>query len=327
MPYPIKGNKINEYTTNMVNILKKKYDVIQDLAEPVDVFQMLRTKAVFLNWVESSLTLKMKVQLLQYKILGAKIVWVFHNRQPHETTDVAGVSANMVWLADHSNIILLHSKSSKKYIPNLKRNKRKAHYLPHVLYEGKCNKKKLDEVRDTYTIGKDEFVFTIFGLIRPYKNIEGAIEAFKSLDLPYAKLLIAGKPLSSEYAKSVEKLCGDINIVLDMRYIPNDLLDDIIELSDVIVLPYKESSSMNSGVMIQAFSRGKTVVVPDICMARDMRTEVPFYIYKKNLAKAMKKAYENGKETNKAMGEAARSYVMVHNNPRIVEETLCEILN
>lgn len=326
IPYPIKGNKINEYTTNMVDILKRKYSVSESLAEPVDFLQMLQTKAVFLNWIEGTLNLKMKIQLLLYRLCGAKIVWVFHNKQPHESVDENKVSANMLWIANNSSIILLHSKSSKKYIPHVGKNGRKAHYLPHVLYKGQTNREKVDEVRKRYGIATDEFVFTIFGLIRPYKNIEGGIAAFNSLCLPKAKLLIAGKPISNEYAKSIEKLCDNNNIVLDMRYLPNELLDSIVEISDVIVLPYKDSSSMNSGVMIQAFSRGKTVIAPDICMARDMRKEFPFYLYRSELAIAMKKAYRNGKAINKSMGEIAQEYMQENNSPKVVEELLNEIL-
>ena len=327
IPYPIKGNKINEYTTNMVNILKRKYSVLVNLAEPMDFFQMIQTKAVFLNWVEDSLNLKMKIQLLLYRLNGTKIIWVFHNKQPHEAVDMNKVLVNMSWLANYSSIILLHSKSSKKYIPHVNRNGRKAQYLPHVLYEEKSNREKADAVRERYGIDADEFVFTIFGLIRPYKNIEGGIEAFKSLCLPRAKLLIVGKPISNEFAKSIENLCDNNNIVLDMRYISNELLDSIIEISDVIVLPYKDSSSMNSGVLIHAFSKGKTVIAPDICMARDMRREFPFYLYRKNLALAMQKAYFNGKAANKSMGEVAQNYMRINNNPQKVEEILCKILN
>ena len=84
LPYPIRGNKINDYTLNMVKILKEKYMVSGNLAEPMDALQILNTKAVFLNWVEESLDTKMKWQLRLYRLLGAKVVWVFHNKYPHD---------------------------------------------------------------------------------------------------------------------------------------------------------------------------------------------------------------------------------------------------
>ena len=126
IPYPVKGNRINEYTSNMVKLLKKDYSVLGNLAEPTDIFQMLQTKAVFLNWMENGLDKKLKLQLLLHKIFGAKIVWVFHNKQPHEVNEADITQKNVQWLAEISSIIMLHSKCSKKYIPHPKRNGRKA---------------------------------------------------------------------------------------------------------------------------------------------------------------------------------------------------------
>ncbi len=332
MPYPVKGNKINEYLTNMVRILQDEYMVFGSLAEPTDLLQMLQTKAVFLNWIENlnQLDAGMKLQLMLYRLFGAKIIWVFHDKCPH---DIAPDSKdanilNMYWLADHSSIIMLHSKSSRKYIPNMSRNMKKAFYVPHILYERQNMGADLDAVRRQYGISKDDFVFTMFGIIRPYKNIEGGIEAFQKLRLANTKLLIAGNPSDSGYAGKIKKMCqGNTNIILDLHYISNTALDSIIDISDVVVMPYHGGSSMNSGVMIQAFSDGKTVIAPDICMARDMASEQFMYIYGHSLEKAMLKAYQRGKEVNRQMGERAREYIYRNNNRETVKEQLYKMFN
>ncbi len=328
IPYPVKGNRINEYTANMVHILEKDYSVLGKLAEPMDIFQMLRTKAVFLNWIENSLDKKLKLQLILHKIFGAKIIWVFHNKQPHEVDEIGMVQKNMQWLAEISSTILLHSKCSKKYIPNAKRNGRKAVYVPHIMYEEKNSYFNLETVRKKYGIRAEDFVFTIFGLVRPYKNIEGGIEAFTKLNQKQSKLLIVGQPMSSSYAKEIENLSRDNeNVILDLKYISDEMLEAVLAISDVVVIPYKSGSSMNSGVMIQAFSKGKTVIAPDISMARDMRKGGFFYMYCKNLLKVMKHAYENGKEENQVMGRAAMEYMKKHNNQKVVYDSMRQILS
>jgi len=331
MPYPIKGNKINEYLTNMVEILQDEYTVTGLLAEPADLLQMLHTKAVFLNWIENldQLDTKMKFQLILYKLLGARIVWVFHNKCPHDTSlgsrDIN--VRNMYWLARHSSIIMLHSRSSVRYLPDAASNRRKAVYVPHILYGRKSEGADLDMVRERYGISREDFVFTIFGNVRPYKNIEGGIAAFQNLRLRNAKLLIVGNPSDGNYAGKIRRLChGDSNIMLDLRYISDRMLDHIIDISDVVVMPYHEGSSMNSGVMIQSFSRGKTVITPDICMARDVALEQFMYIYRNSLEKVMQKAYRNGKSVNRQMGERAREYVNRNNNREIVKEQLYKML-
>ncbi len=328
IPYPVKGNRINEYTSNMVKLLKKDYSVLGNLAEPTDIFQMLQTKAVFLNWMENGLDKKLKLQLLLHKIFGAKIVWVFHNKQPHEVNEADITQKNVQWLAEISSIIMLHSKCSKKYIPHPKRNGRKAVYVPHVMYEEKNSYFDPEAVREKYGIEAEDFVFTIFGLVRPYKNIEGGIEAFTKLSEKNCKLLIVGQPMSSSYAKEIENLSkGNENIILDLKYISDEMLEAVLAVSDVVVIPYKSGSSMNSGVMIQAFSKGKTVIAPDIAMARDMRKTEFFYMYRSNLTEALKKAYGNGKEVNRAMGKAAMEYMQAYNNKELVYYSLCQLLN
>lgn len=328
IPYPVKGSNTNEYTFNMVRLLERKGTVLRELAAPMDLFQILRTKAVFLNWIEDQLDRKMKFQLWCYRIFGTKIIWVFHNKYPHDVEENSHVICNMKWLANHSSDIILHSQSSAKFIPNIKRNIRKARFVPHILYETQKNDKCMEELRNKYCIKETDFVFLMFGTIRKYKNFEAGIEAFIKLEIPNAKLLIAGKPLDAMYTKKLKKMCeNNKNIILDLQYIPNNILDSMIGISDVVVLPYTNSSSMNSGVMIQAFSNGKTVISPDICMARDYLKYGFIYLYRKSLDKIMLKAYKKGKAYNKNMGEVARKYMLNHNNEDVVKEKVAMILN
>lgn len=327
LPYVVNTDKVNEYIINMIGILQEKYSVTANLAEPLDILQMLQTRAVFLNWTEQHLDHKMKLRLMLYKFWGAHIIWVFHNRYPHGMIQSDTISGNMKWLAGHSNKILLHSRSSTKYIPNRKRNSRKAVYVPHVLYAPQNVNADLETTRSHYGLSGDHFVFAIFGAISPYKNIEAAIAAFQKLCLNDARLLIAGNPTDRRYAEKIIRLCNNNkNIILDLKYISKVMLDNIIDISDVIVMPYENGSSINSGVMIQSFSKGKTVITPDICMARDLASEGFMYLYKCSLEKVMLKAYKNGKLGNKQMGERAKEYMYKNNSRDVVKKHLYHIL-
>lgn len=315
IPYWKKNSKINEYIMNMILLLQEQYLVNGSLAEPFEITKMIHVKAVFLNWIEQDLDTRMKIQILLHKIMGAKIIWVFHNKYPHVVQQNAHVYKNMNWIADYSSVIVLHSKNSIKYIPNSKRNKRKAVYIPHLLYKSHNKKANLNEIRTIYEINRDDFVFLLFGGISPYKHIEDGIESFRKLKLQHAKLIIAGKPTDNAYAKKIKLLCSnDSDIILNLQFVSNIMLDNLIDISDVVVMPYKNGSSMNSGVMIQAFSKGKTVIAPNICMAQDMAKEKFFYMYKNSLDQVMMKAYKNGKEINKIMGERAKEYIFINNN-------------
>ena len=78
---------------------------------------------------------------------------------------------------------------------------------------------------------------------------------------------------------------------------------------------------MNSGVMIQSFSNARTVIAPNICMARDLIKEKFFYMYKDNLYEVMKRAYCNGREENRKMGKRAFDYMQI--NKYCIKEIDC----
>ncbi|MCM1235832.1 MAG: glycosyltransferase [Ruminococcus flavefaciens] len=327
IPYMVKSDRINEYVSNMIKILEEKYQVKGGLAYAANLLQMLRTKAVFLNWVEDELDSKMKLQLLLHKMFGVKIIWVFHNKYPHDKEYSDRIVKNMEWLADYSSIIMLLSRNSRRFIPHIKRNARKACYIPHILYDTNNDMKVSNPVRKNYGIGEEDFLFTIFGSVKPYKNIEKAIEVFQNLNLNHAKMLIVGKAADNKYAKKIKGLCmGNEDIILDLQFISSKYLEQIIEASDVIVMPYKDISSMNSGVMIHTFSLGRTVIAPDICMARDFMSERFLYVYKNSLEKAMKKAYTNGRTINHDMGRRAKTYMEQHNNEEFVKQCIYDMI-
>lgn len=328
IPFPVKGNRMNEYTANMVNILKQKYTILANLAEPTNVIQMLWTKAVFLNWVENDLDQKTKIRIRLHRLFGVKIIWVFHNKYPHDCDNSEKIIADMKWLADNSNIIILHARSSKKLIPNYPKNCRKAVYVPHILYDNAEDLYDLEVIRKKYGIEKTDFIFLIFGAIRPYKNVEVAIQSFNHLESSNAKLLVVGKPTDQKYANNLLEIAKDNpNVTFDFRYIPAKLLHSIISISDVVLIPYKEQSSLNSGVMIQAFSLGKTVIAPDMCMTRDFIKHRFLYVYKKDLEKAMYHAMQNGKIYNGEMGQQALQYINKYHDSKNVGNILFNVIS
>ena len=317
----------NRYSINMIHILEQKYYVRFKIAKPTAVFDILDTKAVILNWVETELDKHMKQNILWHRLLGVKIVWVFHNKYPHDTQKDERISDNIEWLADNSTTIILHSRHSRQYVPNIEKNQSKLAYVPHIEYKDQSAWIDAQKVSRRYDISEDVFVFSMFGFLSPYKKCEHAIEAFQKLPLDNAKLIIAGMPCDNVYAEKLLKMCeGDKNIILDFRYLSDIELNELLVITDVVVIPYVNESSMNSGVMIQAFSCGKTVIVSDFAMARDYALQSFFYGYSKSLEKVMKKAYRNGKEKNKRMGEEAKKYMDTHNNEDIVRDRLYDVL-
>lgn len=328
-PTPGTDNRNNLFVSNMFDILSEQYDLqgIEQVSN--ETKKIKKVKAIFLNWMENFLNDSIKRNLMLYKMLGVKVCWFFHNKLPHDCNDKSEIR-NMVWLADFSDYIIVLSKNSVEYLPHVRRNIKKCVYLPHVNYINNYPICKRD-IRKENEIGEREFVFSFIGLLRPYKNIEIIIQAFKELALKNAKLLIAGNEGQKNYVSKLRTLSnGTENIIIDAGFISNGEMEAYLRASDVLTLPYNKASSMNSGAMIMAFSYKRTVIVPEIAMAKDMKGEQFFFCYDygddaesiAHMKEKMLEAYQMGQEGMRAMGEGACLYVKENNGRDEVWEGL-----
>jgi glycosyltransferase involved in cell wall biosynthesis len=95
----------------------------------------------------------------------------------------------------------------------------------------------------------------LFGRLFPYKGVDTALEAFRSLpaDLSETKLIVAGRGPSAALARDVR------NVEVREEYIPDSELDCLLKDARLVLLPYKDATQ--SGVGLQAIARGVPCVV------------------------------------------------------------------
>lgn len=107
-----------------------------------------------------------------------------------------------------------------------------------------------------------------FGLIRAYKGVDDLVRAFRATDDADLTLHISGKPDSAETTSLVtSESAADPRITLDLRYVPDDDLNNEIAESEAVVLPYREVH--NSGAALLALSANRPVI-----MRRSASTEL-----------------------------------------------------
>lgn len=331
-PTPGYGESKNLFVRRMCTLLAEKYYVVGIEEVSNDLNKIKKVKAVFLNWMETALDVRIKQHLMLYKAMGVKICWFFHNRIPHDCKSKTHIK-NMKWLANKSDWIFVLSHKSKEYVPNVKRNQKKCIYVPHINYIDAYSASERN-VREECGIKEEEFLFMFLGQIRPYKNIEVLIQAFKELKLEQAKLLIAGEVQDGKYMSELTKLySGEQNIIVKPEFISNREMEAFLRAGDVVTLPYSMVSSMNSGAMIMAFSYGKTVIVPEIAMSSDIKKEGFAFIYSyqneeeglKQLKKMLLEAYERGRDEIEKMGENAKAYMKKNNSAEQIWKVLEKI--
>ena len=289
-------------------------------------------KAVNLNWyddineanhIKARLILLKKICMISFfKLFHVRIIYTLHNRIAHDGKSPVENMILKKFLMRRADTIALLSKKSRDYAVSVIGRKYKKglfFYVGHPSYE---NHYCTDQEKHA------GMVFLYYGMVRPYKNVELLLSAWKIAGLTDAKLIIAGKPVSEDYKNEIERIVQDVpNVELKLKYIENEQLDQMISGADIIVSPLDKKSSMNSGTLIKAMCMKKTIIIPDIEMTYDYDLENMFaYDYSGReehlnvLSSKIKEAcelYKKDPEIIKKMGEKLYTCFMEKNSDAV----------
>lgn len=297
------GSDNNKYIDLIQNSIKELGVTINSFEETFSNKQIFnQTEYFIVNWYESLYTNSLikqsrnfiikLIKLIKLKKANKKLIWVLHNKVPHDSKHVFYSKILMKWLVENSYKIIIHSKESKNVISELTNDLRimeKVVYMPHPNYIGAykdCNNNQ-KETGETLNL-------LFIGAIKPYKNVDLLIEVFNELNLDKVTLTLAGKVATKEYEKYITNIIGNNkNIKVDFRFIEDDEIVSLINESDMLVLPYDIKSSLNSGTIFLAFSNKKTVLSPLIGSLKDFDDKDLFFSYEYESIEEHKKRLNN----------------------------------
>jgi glycosyltransferase involved in cell wall biosynthesis len=111
----------------------------------------------------------------------------------------------------------------------------------------------------------DRVRFLLFGKLKPYKGADLLIAAFRLLPPDIRdriEVKIVGKPYMDvePLLQAARGLSPGVN--LDLRFVPDDEMNDMLALTDVIVFPYREIDI--SGVLMAALRHGRPIIASKI---------------------------------------------------------------
>jgi glycosyltransferase involved in cell wall biosynthesis len=113
--------------------------------------------------------------------------------------------------------------------------------------------------------GSDRVRFLLFGKLKPYKGPDLLIEAFRLLPPDIrdrAEVQIVGKPYM-DVGPLLQAARGlEAGVHLDFRFVPDDEMNDMLSMADVIVFPYREIDV--SGVLMAALRYGRPIIASKI---------------------------------------------------------------
>lgn len=285
-----------------------------------NVFQ-LKTKLIHMHWVEgysgfsSKNKLSSRLKLLIFIIdiysvkylLKAKIVWTIHNLYSHECNYRKIEKLGRKIFSKKVDAIICHCKYAKKeFIKEFGALENKIHLIKHGNFNCYENQISKEKAREDLNFESKDFIYLIFGSIRPYKGTINLIESFKKLRKNRnVKLLIVGKPINNQIKRDIlNRIKNSPNIKFIFKFITEDQIQVYFKASDIIVYPFKKI--LTSGGIFLAMSFGKPIIAPRLGCIPETIDEKGAFLYNPKkmdgLLNALEKAIEN-RDKLKKMGE------------------------
>jgi beta-1,4-mannosyltransferase len=314
--------------------------------EVIDYREALRTKEarfINFNFLENIIArnkfeayvkyYKRCMLLLLCKLFRKDVIFTMHNRIPHDSAYERLSKRIMIKQIKQAKMIHIFSEKSKEILAEYSNGikiDQKCYYIPHPNYLNDYNTEILID-REKYAL-KNEMIVLFFGQVRKYKNVELLIDIANRMKNEQIVFLIAGRPESDEYAK---ELCSRIEdgakVKTEFRFLPDKEIAAWIKISDIVVFPYNKRSSLTSGTVFLAASKGKSVICPNIGTMDQMRDKEAFFIYdyesdnehEAELEKAIVKAYRfflNSSDAFRILGVRAEDEVRSNNSVELIAE-------
>ncbi len=202
---------------------------------------------------------------------GIKVVITIHEVLAHRSFLGGRIDRYLISvLCRNADLILSHTDRLKNEIERLFSVSRdKIRVIPHGYYELPRSRENREELKIKYKIPLDKKILLFFGEIRENKGLDDLLIAVRDLSHDY-HLLIAGtitgsmEPFHDYYKDLIKRLEIEDRLSWINRYINEEEIPDIFEVSDVIVLPYKRSFHAQSGVLNLCVGFEKPCVVTDV---------------------------------------------------------------
>lgn len=202
------------------------------------------------------------LQIYLLSLTSIKIIWTVHNITNHENRYLKIDRWVNNSVAKYVDYVQAWDDTTEKAIqtrfniPSARIVK-----IPHGNYTPRYNDRGSVSKEIPLDVSSFSRVFFHFGMVRPYKNVPQLIQTFDEVASDEDCLLIAGNPIDDVMRMNVEQAASDCdNVLLDLRYIPDEEVPSYFERADVCVFPYEDI--FNSGSVLLAMTFGKPVIAP-----------------------------------------------------------------
>ena len=279
-PCPPNGYE-NPYSIHYKASLSSFFDVAELDNPPTKVKSLtlfhyaLKSDVFILNWIENAIYWKFGIlqfflvvfSLRIIRFRNKKIVWMFHNMNPHEGKSFF---SNYItsFLLKNASLIISHSKDATAKVRLMASCQ--VEYLCHPV----CSH-TFDESPNLLT-SCDVF---IWGSILPYKGVAEFLEKAKE-SLRNKKIIILGKCTNPCLKKRILSLLTP-NVVFMDRFASFGEIAAYVSKTQYVLFPYIGDCVSSSGVLMDTIAMGGGMPVgPDKGAFKDMAEEGACITYK-----------------------------------------------
>ncbi len=203
---------------------------------------------------------------------GWRVVWTAHNLYPHDRTFHDVNVAFRRAFVEIATAIISHCESAADAVRAEFQPSTPMFVIPHGNFIDVLPPTVTrEEERAALGIPDGDFAYGFIGNLLPYKGLEELIDAFRAVDDGRSWLLISGGTRPREYGESiVARASGHPRIVVrPYDYAPGEAFVRVLQASEVIVLPFRASTT--SGSLVQALSWPRPCIVPAMgCLPTQM---------------------------------------------------------
>ncbi len=197
--------------------------------------------------------------------LGIRLVHTVHNVLPHEETQHDRAMCAAVY--KNSGTLVVHSSYAVRRLAEVfPQFAKKTIMARHGLYTTYPRiREARQRVRAALHIAPDQVAFLVFGGIRPYKNTDSVLQAFRRLKSTKAVLIVAGREMGFPDLEPVkplartERIATELGITERVRFIPGlheiEHTSEVFEAADVLILPYLESYGSGALLLGMTFEK------------------------------------------------------------------------
>ncbi len=205
--------------------------------------------------------------LKKAKSKGVHIVATVHDIMPFNTKFYDKIYFRKLY--DLSDRIIVQAEANiHRFNELFPECSNKVEYIPHGHYLDFSHLIDQESARKRMNIPTNKFVFLFFGQIKKVKGVDILLKAFSKLakEREDVYLIVAGNTWKADYSyykKIAEE--GNLNadkLRMDIRFIPDELIDYYYSACDVAVLPYTDV--YQSGVVQLAYSYDKPAIVSSL---------------------------------------------------------------